>query len=75
VKNLLILLIFVATIAVAQFVSNWPITTEAHSPDYISASIVLLIVLALIILGYLHKNQEKKVNYRFRDEGKDDYTR
>jgi uncharacterized membrane protein YqhA len=70
---LALLLIFVATIAFAQFFANWPETHESPSAAYIFAGIILITSLSLLVIGYRRENRKNQDNYHFREINKSEY--
>ena len=68
-----LLLVFVATIAFAQFFANWPETHESPSAAYIVAGVILIISLLLLAIAYHRENRKYQDSYRFRETSKSEY--
>lgn len=66
-----LVLIFVATLAFAQFYANWPETHESPSAAYIVAGIIFLASVSLLIFGYRQENHKGSENHHFRSLGED----
>lgn len=67
-----LVLIFVATVAFAQFYANWPETHESPSLAYIVAGIIFLASVLLLIFGYRQENRKGVEDVHFRVPSKDE---
>lgn len=67
-----LVLIFVATVAFAQFYANWPETHESPSLAYIVAGIIFLASVLLLIFGYRQENRKGVEDVHFRAPSKDE---
>jgi LPXTG-motif cell wall-anchored protein len=68
-----IVLVFMATIAFAQFFANWPETNESPSAAYIVAGIFLILSISLLVVGYRQENQKIKDDYHFRKDNESEH--
>ena len=72
-KKLLFDLLFVTSLAFAQFIANWPLSSPSPTQAYIFAAFILLIaILPLIIVLKEKSNREDLPNYHFRENFRDD---
>lgn len=72
-KKLLFALLFISSLAFAQFFANWPETEPSPIFAYIFAGFILLIAVLLIIVVLKEKSNRKDLpNYHFRENFRDD---
>ena len=71
-QKIAFLLVFIVTLVFAQFFPNWPQTSDSPIAAYLLAGILLVVVLALLIAGYLYKNNKSQNDYKYREREPDE---